>query len=274
LQAEPAVTGGEAAPRALILAAGEGTRLWPLTADRPKPMVEVAGRPLLEWIIGWLRAYGVQEIAINLHHRPEPLVEYFGDGRAHGVRLTYSPEDRLLGSAGAAKRLESFFGGDDFLVIYGDVLTDLPLDVFWAGHRAGGGAATLAVTPVEDVTRVGVVELGEAGTIRGFREKPAVGETTSKLGNGGIYALSARVLARLEAGPADFGQHVFPALLDAGERLVAWPFDGYLLDIGDPARLRQADEDVRRGRVRVYGRAEGPVPEAAAGAQAGGPPPC
>src|SRR5690348_4118791 len=121
-RAEEPPTGG-ASMRALILAAGEGTRLRPLTSERPKPMLPVGGTPILEHLIVLLRNHGIDEIAINLHYKPEAITDHFGDGRRFGVQLTYSPEAELLGSAGAAKQLDWFLS-DTFLVLYGDVLTD------------------------------------------------------------------------------------------------------------------------------------------------------
>ena len=158
--------------RALILAAGEGTRLRPLTLTCPKPMLPVGGRPVLEHLVRLLRRHGVTEIAINLHYRPEVIVRHFGDGARFGVSITYSPEERLLGSAGAAKRLEWFFG-ETFFVLYGDVLTDLDLGSLVDRHRARRAAATLALYEVEDPTRCGIVEVAADGRIVRFAEKPA-----------------------------------------------------------------------------------------------------
>lgn len=203
-------------------------------------MVEIAGRPLLEWTLAWLRAHGVVEVAVNLHYRPESIRDYFGDGRGYGLQLRYSHEETLLGSAGAAKRLESWLG-EEFLVVYGDVLTDLDLGRLLGRHRDSGAAATLAVAEVDDVTRAGIVEVDDAGRVRAFREKPRPEEVTSRLANGGVYALGPRALEHVPTErPSDFGYDVFPALLAAGEMLVAWPVDGYLIDIGEPERLEQA----------------------------------
>src|SRR5215213_7777200 len=128
--------------KALILAAGLGTRLGALTLDRPKPMLPVGGRPLLEHTVGLLRAHGVRELAMNVHYFPESITGHFGDGAADGVRIVYSREDMLLGTAGAARKLASFLD-EPFFVVYGDVLTDLDLSDLAAWHRATGAALTL-----------------------------------------------------------------------------------------------------------------------------------
>jgi NDP-sugar pyrophosphorylase family protein len=229
-------------------------------------MVEVGGRPLLEWTFAWLLAHGVTEVAVNLHYRPETIRDHFGDGRGHGLQLRYSHEETLLGSAGAAKRLEGWLG-EPFLVIYGDVLTDLDLGSLLRRHRETGAAATLAVAEVDDVTRAGIVEVDGEGRVREFREKPRPEEVSSRLANAGVYVLQQRVLREVPIDRAsDFGYNVFPALLGAGEPLVAWPVVGYLMDIGEPERLEQARRDAAEQRILlaspVAGGARGPAVEA------------
>src|SRR5712691_3290096 len=124
----------------MILAAGEGTRLRPLTFDRPKPMLPVAGRPLLEHTVAWLLHYGITHVAMNLHHRGDVVMDYFGDGSRLGTAIVYSREETLLGTAGAVKRLEWFFTDGPFLVVYGDVVTDLdPIALLERHQRAGAG---------------------------------------------------------------------------------------------------------------------------------------
>lgn len=238
--------------KALLLAAGEGTRLRPLTLDRPKPMVPVGGRPLLEHLVALLRRHGVADIAINLHYKPEAIVDYFGTGEAFGVSITYSREERLLGSAGAVKQLGSFFAGDEpFLVLYGDVLTDLDLTELVARHRSSGAAATLALYRVKDPSRCGIVELDANNRVTRFVEKPAPGTVFSDLANSGIYVVEPAVIDRIPAErPFDFGHDLFPALLADGVPLAGQPLPGYILDIGSPERYAQAEADLRAGRCR------------------------
>jgi NDP-sugar pyrophosphorylase family protein len=234
--------------RALILAAGEGTRLRPLTLDRPKPMLAVGEKPLIEHLIALLRAHGVTEIAINLHYRPWTIVEHLGDGTRLGVSITYSYEEQLLGSAGAAKRLEWYFD-QTFLVLYGDVLTDIDLRAIVEHHRSRGAIATLALYHVPDPERCGIVELADGGRITRFVEKPPPDLGVGNLANAGVYVLEPAVLGLVPGDrPYDFGQDLFPRLLRLGLPLFGRPADGYVLDIGSPERYAQADADVRDGR--------------------------
>ena len=236
--------------KALILAAGEGTRLRPLTLDRPKPMLSVGGQPILEHLVTLLRVHGVTEIAINLHYKPDVIVSHFGDGGRFGVSITYSPEERLLGSAGAAKQL-AWFLDEPFIVLYGDVLTDLDLTSLAARHRAGGAMTTLALYEVDDPSRVGIVSLDDAGRVTRFVEKPPPGLDVGRLANAGIYVVEPDVLTLIPVGqPFDFGHDLFPLMLERGLPLLGCQADGYVLDIGSPARYAQAEADYQAGRFR------------------------
>jgi mannose-1-phosphate guanylyltransferase/phosphomannomutase len=236
--------------RALILAAGEGTRLRPLTLDRPKPMLPVGGRPLLEHLVCLVRQHGIREVALNLHYKPEAIIDYFGDGARFGVSITYSHEERLLGSAGAARRLDWFLR-EPFIVLYGDVLTDVNLSALVDLHYAQDGLATLALYEVEDPSRCGIVELERDGRISRFVEKPAPDTNPSRLANAGIYVLDPRLLKLVPPEQvADFGLDVFPAALQLGLPLYGHRVDGYVLDIGSIERYRQAESDLGTGRYR------------------------
>ena len=229
----------------MILAAGEGTRLRPLSLDRPKPMAPVAGRPLLEYTIDWLVKYGVQDVAINLHYKPEAITGHFGDGRAFGVRLTYSHEEQLLGTAGAVKRLECFFD-QTFVLIYGDVLTDLDLTDLEAYHRQKAGLGTVALYRVDNPTVRGLVEIDPTGRILRFVEKPRPEEVFTDLANSGVYILEPEVLQYIPPDTAcDFGRDLFPALLERHVPLYGYPLaeDEYLIDIGSPESYAQANHD-------------------------------
>jgi NDP-sugar pyrophosphorylase family protein len=236
--------------KGLILAAGEGTRLRPLTLDRPKPMLDVGGRPILEHLVALLRVHGVTEIAINLHYKPEAIVSHFGDGSRFGVSITYSPEERLLGSAGAARQLATFLD-EPFIVLYGDVLTDLDLTDLAARHRAASATATIALYEVEDPTRVGIVSVDAAGRVTSFVEKPPASLDLGRLANAGIYVVEPTVLELIPSGqPFDFGHDVFPLMLKRGLSIHGRPAEGYVLDIGSPERYHQAEDDYRAGRFR------------------------
>src|SRR5579872_3008818 len=207
----------------MILAGGLSTRLYPLTRQVPKPLVPVAGVPNAEHVIHYLRAYGFDEIAINLHYLADAIVDRLGDGSRFGVRLEYSYEPELLGSAGAVKKLEGFFGDENFVVVGCDDLTDLPLDQLLAMHRERRAIATIGLVECDEVDQYGVVVLGERGKIAGFQEKPAKGTERSKLANTGIYAFSPAIFSHVPAETFyDFGKQVFPALQSAGA-----PFFGF-----------------------------------------------
>jgi NDP-sugar pyrophosphorylase family protein len=240
--------------KAMILAAGLGTRLGPLTLTVPKPMLPVGGRPLLEHTVGLLRAHGIRQIAMNVHYFPEVITDHFGDGAADGVQIVYSREDVLLGTAGAARKLLPFLD-EPFVVVYGDVLTDLDLTDLMAWHRSTGAALTLTLYRVEDPTRVGIVEIDAVGRVLRFKEKPARHEVFSELANTGILMVEPSVLRSLPADTyLDFGQHVLPTLLADGAPVFARVEDGYVLDIGGPERYAQAQADAAAGRVRLYDR--------------------
>jgi NDP-sugar pyrophosphorylase family protein len=226
--------------RGLLLAAGEGTRLRPLTDDRPKPMVEAAGAPLIAHLLGWLRRNGVDEVAINLNYKPAPLQAYVGDGSSFGVRVRYSLEPRLLGSQ------------DSFVVLCGDVLTGLDLRPVIEQHVRHGADVTLVVTEADDPTRCGIVEFDESGTITRFQEKPSREEVFSTWVNAGIYVCGASVLDALPIPcpiPYDFAQHLFPRMLATGMTVMAFATDTPIFDIGSPERLQAASEALSAGRT-------------------------
>ncbi|MDH7487809.1 MAG: NDP-sugar synthase [Anaerolineae bacterium] len=235
--------------KALILAAGEGTRLRPLTLDRPKPMLPIAGKPLLEHTIAWLRQHGITQVAINLHHRPEAITDHFGDGRRWGVHIIYSYEEQLLGTAGAARRLQPFFD-DTFVVVYGDVLTDMNLTAMLDFHRRLKRRlpllATIALYRVPNPSECGLVGLDGSRRITCFVEKPPPQAVFTDLANAGVYVLEAAVLEHIPPDRYhDFGHDLFPALLERGAPLYGYPLgpDEFLIDIGSPEKYHQAQRE-------------------------------
>ncbi len=263
------------APKAMILAAGKGTRLRPLTNRMPKAMVPVDGRPLLEYTIELLREHGVCEIAVNLHAHADVITEHFGDGSRFGVSLTYSFEPQLLGTAGAVKKLEEFFKDGSFYVVYGDILTRLDLGSLLEHHRACGAMATIALHQTEDLTRCGVVRQDENGWITSFIEKPGNGFTADAWANAGIYLVEPALLQRMRAEtPQDFGRDVFPELVGNGGGLAGFRSDAVFWDVGSAERLRLAEDwlrmesgrEPRRSRIgTVAGQYLASVQEAIAG---------
>jgi NDP-sugar pyrophosphorylase family protein len=233
--------------RALLLAAGEGSRLRPLTDECPKPMIRIGSAPILEHNIRLLRKHGIREIAINLRHRPDVIRGYFGDGTGLGVSIRYSYEDELLGTAGALKPLENFFG-ERFFVLYGDNLSDCDLSRLLKHHLALRAVCTVAVFHREDVSQSGVADIDPDGFIRRFVEKPRPGESTSHWVNAGIMVCEREILDRIPCGRAsDFGRDVLPALLAEGRRAGAYFMTEQLLWIDSP-------EDHRATSALVAGR--------------------
>jgi len=167
--------------KAYVMAAGLGTRLYPLTGRTSKPMVPILNRPVMEHLVRLLRRHGVKEVAANLHYHPDKIRSYFGDGSAFGVELRYNLEQELLGTAGGASAFRDFFAGDTFVVVSGDGLTDIDLTAFVAAHRRSGGIATLAVKQVDDPSLYGVVVHDDDGRVIAFQEKPPAAEALSDL---------------------------------------------------------------------------------------------
>jgi NDP-sugar pyrophosphorylase family protein len=238
-------------PRALVLAAGEGTRLRPLTLDRPKPMVPINGKPLLEHTLKWLRGYGIQDVAINLHYRPEVIPHYFGDGSALDLRITYSYEDTILGTAGAVRKMDGFLNGGPLVVVYGDVLTDLDLDALLDVHvqtimRDPSAGVTMSLYHVPNPTEVGMVGLDDHGRVTCFVEKPKPEEVFTDLANTGVLVIEPDVVDHIPPNTFyDFGLHLFPQLLKSGVSMYGWviPDETYLLDIGTPEKYAQAQRE-------------------------------
>ena len=200
--------------RAMLLAAGLGTRLRPLTETVSKCMIPIAGKPLLEHNVGILQRYGVTDLVINLHYLPQTVMNHFGDGSGFGIRITYSLEPKLLGTAGALKKVERFFDGP-FFVWYGDNLSTCRLDRLWQFHQSKRGMATIALHYRQDPTRSGIVGLDEHDRVTRFLEKPRSDQVFSHWVNAGILVLEREVLEAIPAGVvADFGRDVFPTLVE------------------------------------------------------------
>jgi mannose-1-phosphate guanylyltransferase len=214
----------------MLLAAGHGTRLRPLTDRVPKAMVPVGGMPVIEQNLRLVARHGVDEVIINLHAHPDAIPAYVGDGSRWGLHVTYSYEERLLGTAGAVKRMEQALDGETFAVIYADNLSD------------GDLSATLALHVPGDPRASGIVDVDERGRVRGFVEKP--GHYDAALGvwaNAGIYILEPSVLRAIPAGvPYDFGHDLFPRLLAQGHPLYAAPVCTFFLAIDTPERYAAA----------------------------------
>ena len=234
--------------KALILAAGKGTRLKELTIHRPKPMLPVGNEPLLAYHVRRLHESGVQQIAINLHHAPQIITGYFGDGRRLGVQIEYSYEPELLGTAGAAKKLSAFLD-ESFFVVYGDVYTNIDYRHLAHLHdenkRRNGVAAglTMVLYRVPNPSECGLVELSETGRIVRFVEKPPPSEVFTDLANAGILVCDGQLLDLIPADTVyDFGRDLIPRLLADGIAIFGVPIGAgeYVIDIGTPAGFDRA----------------------------------
>ncbi len=247
--------------KAIILAAGEGTRLRPLTQHCPKSMLPVAGRPMLEYPIAWLRHYGITQIAINLHHCPQVVIDHFADGHAHGVDITYSLEETILGTAGGVKRMSSFLDGT-FVLVYGDVLTDLDLEVLIRSHLSHleGPHLSMSLYRVPNPEQCGIVSLDVAGRVVRFAEKPRVQDVFSDLAHAGVSILDPELLQHIPDDCFyDFGQDLFPRLLHAGVPIYGWtlPQTAYLIDIGTPDKYARAQREWPTPRAHAFLRDDG-----------------
>ena len=228
--------------KAMILAAGEGRRLRPLTETVPKPLLSVGGRPLIARLIDLLRQHGVQEIAINLCHQPGAIRSSLGDGQRYGVRITYSVEDTPLGTAGGVKRMAPFFGNEPFFVLYGDVLTNMDLTSLRSFHTERRAALTMGLYQPEEPSQCGIVQLGRNDSVLAFVEKPQRGQEPSAWANAGVYVVEPDVLRHIPAGPFDFGADLFPLLLERGVPLVGYLSPALVVDIGTPRGYARAQE--------------------------------
>jgi len=231
--------------KAMILAAGRGTRLLPLTATCPKPMVPIAGRPLLEYTIRLLAQHGFDELVVNLHHLPQAIRDYFGDGCKWDVKLSYSFEEELLGTAGAIRKLADFFD-QRFLVYYGDHLSNANLSSLWQFHEKAGALATLGLLWKEDPSASGIVELDSSQRVQRFTEKPGPDQTFANyLVNAGIYVLEPEIMQWIHPPPPrDFGYDVFPALLADQRPVYGHRLQGQLLSTDTLERYRDTQQQV------------------------------
>ncbi len=243
--------------KAMILAGGMSTRLYPLTRQVPKPLVPIAGEPNSGHLMRYLRSFGIEDVAINVHYLADKISETFGDGSRYGVKLTYLYEETLMGSAGGVKQMEAFLGDDTFVVIGCDELTDMRLDALVAFHKKREAIATIGLVQADDVSHYGVVVLDDTGRIVEFQEKPAKGSEKSHLVNTGVYVFEPSIFERIPAGEFwDFGRNVFPDLQRDGAPFYGMAMSGaYWRDIGTPNEYRLATRDVLEGRVRLLGNA-------------------
>ena len=229
--------------KAMVLAAGLGTRLRPLTDDKPKSLVPLAGRPLIDWTLEWLKSAGVAECMVNLHYLPDRVRGFVGNGSQYGLQVHYSYEPHLLGTAGAVKKVASFFDRA-FFVIYSDNFSQWNLKKLVEIHEKNEAVATMAVHWREDISQSGVVEFDHDNRILRLVEKPKAGRSpNSHYVNAGFYFLDPKVLDYIPDGKfCDFAFDVFPKMLQAGEKIYAVQMDEPIIGIDTMESYKKADE--------------------------------
>jgi mannose-1-phosphate guanylyltransferase len=238
--------------KAMVLAAGLGTRLRPLTYEMAKPLVPVLNRPIMAHILELVRRHGFTDVIANLSYLPEQLRERFGDGSEYGVSLEWSFEEELLGTAGGVRNVQGFFDRGPFLVMAADALTDIDLAQLLAAHQANDGIATLAVKKVPDTSEYGVVVTGSDGRIQGFQEKPDPPEALSDLASCMIYVFEREIFDYFPETPVvDFALDVFPILLENDVPFHVHESDAYWNDVGSLDEFRQGNFDALHGAVDV-----------------------
>ncbi len=237
------------------MAAGLGTRLRPITWEIPKPVVPVCNRPIVAQLARLLARHGAGEVIANTHWFPETVKSALGDGSEHGIEISYSYEEELLGTAGGVRNVSGFLApgdGEPFLVLAGDALTDIDLTTLLEAHRANGGVATLAVKKVTDVDQYGVIVVDGEGRIQGFQEKPDPAEALSDLVNCMVYAFSPEVFDYFPGEPdqpIDFALDVFPNLLAHDVPFHVHEIDGYWNDVGTLREYVNGNLDAVAGKV-------------------------
>jgi mannose-1-phosphate guanylyltransferase len=243
--------------QALILVGGQGTRLRPLTSTIPKPVVTLVDRPFLVYMLEWLAAHGVDDVVLSCGFRADSVRAVLGDGSAYGVRLRYREEPEPLGTGGALKFCEDLLD-ERFLMLNGDVLTDMDLSAQIAQHEASGASGTLALMRVEDPSAYGLVRTAPDTTVLEFIEKPQEDVGVNTVSAGAYVLERAAVMDLLAPGePASIERDVFPRMVGAG--LHGHVTEGDWVDIGTPERYLQATFDILEGRIATRVRATGGV---------------
>ncbi len=234
--------------QALILAGGEGTRLRPLTSTVPKPVVPLVDRPFLTYMLEWLHRHGVDDVILSCGFMAEGVRSVLGDGSELGIRLRYIEEPQPLGTGGALKFAEELLE-DRFFMLNGDVLSDMDLTAQLEQHERTGARATLALVPVEDPSRYGLVRLNHDVSVKEFVEKPGPEQIDTNLINAGAYILEREILDALPPAGSrvSIERQVFPTLV--GNGLFGYPAHGYWLDIGTPDGYLQATYDILESNV-------------------------
>jgi mannose-1-phosphate guanylyltransferase len=245
--------------KAMVLAAGQGTRLRPLTDNQPKALVPVAGRPMIEYSLLLLRHYGIRDVVINLHHHGEQIENRMADGSQLGIQISYSVEPELLDTGGGLLKARSFLQHDTFIVINTDVLIDLHLDELLNFHKKKHAAATLVLRPDRDADQYGSMDIDEQGRICRFldtRMPPPTLGPIRKLMFTGVQVLEPKVFDYMDtvmtAHKFSTTRETYPRMLSDGQPLYGFCFDGFWQDLGTAERIRQAEHSLAEGGVRLH----------------------
>ncbi len=233
--------------KAMILAAGFGSRLRPLTHTLPKPLFPILNRPLLEHTIRLLKSFGIDEIVINLHHLPELITNYFGTGKELGVQIHWSPEDAILGTAGGIKKAQKYLEDDSFIVINSDVVVNLDLNKLIKYHRENNATATLVLKPGDSPELCDPIEVDEQNRIVHMTSMSSLNtpEYTNRFTFTGIQILEPEIFSCIPTGKF-YGttSDVFPEMIEDGETILAYPYEGYWADIGRIESYLQVHKDL------------------------------
>jgi len=236
--------------KAVVMAGGFGTRIQPLTNSRPKPMLPIINKPMMEHTMMTLKDLGITEFIVLLYFKPELIKNYFGDGSDFGIKITYVVPDDDYGTAGAVKLAEEYIGDDNFIIISGDLVTDFDFQKIFDYHAEKKSKLTITLTSVDNPLEFGVVIANEEGKIEKFLEKPSWGEVFSDTINTGIYVIEPEILNYIPKNENfDFAKDLFPSLMREGIDLMAGYAEGYWRDVGNPESYRDVYDDILSGKV-------------------------
>lgn len=222
--------------KAVLLCAGIGSRLGPLTRNCPKVMIPLNGKPLLQYHLEWLKTYGITELFVNLHYLPNVITDFLGEGEKFGVRIRYFREEILLGTAGALNAMRDALT-ETFLVHYGDVYSEVNIDALYAVHRDKNAAATMVVQPTDRPQDSDIVELDSYNRVTALHKNPG-NFRYGNYGSAALYVLEPSILKHIQAGDQeqDFVRDVFPKAISSGQSVVGYVAEGYMQDIGTMQR--------------------------------------
>tara|TARA_B110000438_G_C15516904_1_gene522416 strand:- start:27 stop:725 length:699 start_codon:yes stop_codon:yes gene_type:complete len=227
---------------AIILAAGIGSRLGEITKEIPKPMIKIKGKPIIEHNIELCKKFGVENIYINLHHLPDTIIKYLGDGKKYDLNINYNFESEILGTAGALEPFLPKLDKDPFFVLYGDNFTKIDLKSLYKFHIDKISDFTIAMHFREDVSHSGVLECNEVGRVKSFIEKPQPNETSSNWVNAGVYLVDPKIIFHMIEKSLDFGRDIIPKLVSRNCKVFGFRIDEKVIAIDTPQMLEDALE--------------------------------